>query len=189
MGLRCFISLELPEELKKNIYGYIEKLKAAGADVKWIPPENLHLTLKFLGNTQEELLKDINERLFSLAKSYERFSLQVSGAGAFPNIKYPRVIWLGVHDSEEIIKLQRDIDESMAGLGFEKDDKQFTPHLTIGRVKSMRNKDALIKELATLKEVDFGKIGVNNITMMKSELKPGGAEHVKLGEIPIGEER
>lgn len=189
MGLRCFISLELPEELKKNIYGYIEKLKAAGADVKWIPPENLHLTLKFLGNTQEELLKDINERLISLAKSHERFSLQVSGAGAFPNIKYPRVIWLGVHDSEEIIKLQHDMDESMAGLGFEKDDKQFTPHLTIGRVKSMRNKDALIKELATLKEVDFGKIGVNNITMMKSELKPGGAEHFKLSEIPIGKER
>ncbi|MEK7742474.1 MAG: RNA 2',3'-cyclic phosphodiesterase [Nitrospirota bacterium] len=189
MWLRCFISLELPEELKKNIYGYIEKLKAAGADVKWIPPENLHLTLKFLGDTTEELLKSINERLISLSKSHDRFSLQISGAGAFPNIKYPRVVWLGVHDSEEIIKLQHDIDESMAGLGFKRDEKQFTPHLTIGRVKSMRNKDALIKELATLKEVDFGKIEVINITLMKSELKPGGAEHFKLSEIPIGKER
>ncbi len=189
MGLRCFIALELPEELKKNIYVYIEKLKAAGADVKWVRTENLHLTLKFLGNTPEELLKDINERLFFLSKSYERFPLQVSGAGAFPNIKYPRVIWLGVHDSEEIIKLQHDIDESMAGLGFERDDKQFTPHLTIGRVKFMRNKDALIKELATLKEANFGKIEVINITLMKSELKPGGAEHSKLSEIPVGKER
>jgi 2'-5' RNA ligase len=189
MGLRCFIALELPEELKKKIYGYIEKLKSAGADVKWIPPENLHLTLKFLGNTPEELLKNINERLISLSKSHDRFSLQVSGAGAFPNVKYPRVVWLGVHDSEEIIKLQHDIDESMAGLGFEKDDKQFTPHLTIGRVRSMKNKDALIKELATLKEVDFGKIEVNNITVMKSELKQGGAEHFKLREISIGKER
>ena len=87
MWLRCFISLELPEELKKNIYGYIEKLKAAGADVKWIPPENLHLTLKFLGDTTEELLKSINERLISLSKSHDRFSLQISGAGAFPEYK------------------------------------------------------------------------------------------------------
>ena len=186
MGLRCFIAVELPEELKKNIYVYMEKLKATTADVKWISPENLHLTLKFLGNTQEELLKDINKRLISLAKAHDRFSLQVSGAGVFPNIKYPRVVWLGVHDSEEIIKLQHDIDESMEGLGFKRDEKQFTPHLTIGRVKSMRNKDALIKELATLKEVDFGKIEVINITLMKSELKPGGAEHFKLSEILLG---
>ncbi|MBI4654914.1 MAG: RNA 2',3'-cyclic phosphodiesterase [Nitrospirae bacterium] len=186
MELRCFISVELPEELKKNIYVYVEKLKAAGVDVKWVRPENLHLTLKFLGDTTEERLKSINERLISLAKAHDRFYLQISGAGAFPNIKYPKVIWLGVYDSEEIIKLQHDIDESMAGLGFEKDDKQFAPHLTIGRVKSMRNKDALIKELITLKEVDFGKIGVINITLMKSELKPGGAEHFKLSEIPFG---
>ncbi|OIO30782.1 MAG: hypothetical protein AUJ60_02550 [Nitrospirae bacterium CG1_02_44_142] len=77
----------------------------------------------------------------------------------------------------------------MEGLGFKRDEKQFTPHLTIGRVKSMRNKDALIKELATLKEADFGKIEVINITLMKSELKQGGAEHFKLSEIPIGKER
>jgi 2'-5' RNA ligase len=186
MGLRCFIALELPEEVKKKIYVCIEKMKSAGADVKWIPPENLHLTLKFLGDTTEELLKSVNERLISLSKSHNRFSLQVSGAGAFPNIKYPKVVWLGIHDSEEIIKLQHDIDESMEGLGFKRDDKKFTPHLTIGRVKSMRNKDVLIKELATLKEADFGKIEVNNITMMKSELKPGGAEHSKLIEIPFG---
>lgn len=74
----------------------------------------------------------------------------------------------------------------MAGLGFKRDDKQFTPHLTIGRVRSLRNTDALMKELATLKEVDFGKIEVINITLMKSELKPGGAEHSKLSEIPVG---
>jgi 2'-5' RNA ligase len=186
MGLRCFISVELPEELKKNIYVHVEKLKAAGADVKWVRPENLHLTLKFLGDTQEELLKDINERLISLAAAHGSFFLHISGAGTFPNIKYPRIIWLGVHDSEQIIKLQHDIDKSMAGLGFEKDDKQFTPHLTIGRVKSMRNKDALIKELTILKEADFGKIEVINMTLMRSELKPGGAEHFKLNEIPVG---
>ncbi|MDI6744478.1 MAG: RNA 2',3'-cyclic phosphodiesterase [Thermodesulfovibrionales bacterium] len=189
MGLRCFISLELPEELKKNIYIPIEKLKATGADVRWVQPENLHLTLKFLGDTTEEQLKNISEKLISLAKAHERFYLHISGAGVFPNLKHPRVVWLGMHDSEEVIRLQRDIDESMEGLGFKRDEKQFAPHLTIGRVGSLKNKDALMKELATLKEVDFGKIKVINITLMKSELKPGGAEHFKLNEIPIGKRR
>lgn len=186
MGLRCFISLELPEEVKKTICACIERLKAAGADVRWVKPENLHLTLKFLGDTPEELLKDINKKLIHIAKAQDRFSLQLSGIDAFPNIKYPRVVWLGVHDSDAIIRLQHDIDESMAGLGFKKDDKKFKPHLTIGRVRSLRNKDALIKELATLKEADFGKIEVINITLMKSELRPGGAEHYKISEIPVG---
>ena len=186
MGVRCFISLELPEEVKKNIYVSVEKLKAAGADVKWVRAENLHLTLKFLGDTPEELLKSINERLVSLAAAHGRFFLNISGAGAFPNIKYPRVIWIGVYNTDELAKLQLEIDDSMAGLGFKIDGKKFTPHLTIGRIKSLKNKDALIKELATLKEADFGKIEVNNITLMQSILKPSGAEHLKLREFSLG---
>jgi len=186
MGLRCFIAIELPEELKRNIYVHVERLKASGADVKWVPLENLHLTLKFLGDTPEEQLNNINEKLVFLAKAHARFYLQVAQAGVFPNLKHPRVIWIGMRDSEEVIRLQQDIDEAMAELGFERDDKQFTPHLTIGRVKSLKNQDALTQELATLKTVDFGKIEVNNITLMKSILKPSGAEHLKLREISLG---
>jgi 2'-5' RNA ligase len=186
MDLRCFIAIELPEEIKKTIDVCIKRLKQTGADVKWVSAKNLHLTLKFMGATPEGLLTEINKKLSSIAKLHDRFTSRIFGAGVFPNVKYSRVIWLGVHDSEEIIKLQHDIDKSMEGLGFKRDEKQFTPHLTIGRVKSMRNKDALIKELAALKEADFGKIEVINITMMKSELKPGGAEHFKLSEIPVG---
>ncbi len=85
-----------------------------------------------------------------------------------------------------MIKLQKNADESMAELGFKKEDREFSPHLTIGRVRSPKNKDMLIKELATLKEVDFGKIEVQNITLMKSELKPGGAEYFRLSEILLG---
>lgn len=188
MDLRCFIAIELPAELKKNIDVYMERLRQTGADVKWVLSENLHLTLKFLGRTPEELLLDINKRLLSITKLYNRFYIQVFSAGVFPNIKHPRVVWLGIQDSEEIIKLQRDIDESMAEFGFEREDKQFKPHLTIGRVRSMKNRDMLIKELATLKDVDFGKIEVNNIVMMKSELKPTGAEYFRLNEIMIGKE-
>jgi len=186
MDLRCFISIELPEKHKKHIGIYIEKLKAANADVKWVPAENLHLTLKFLGKTPEEMLAKINKKLLSAAKMHEKFYIHLFGAGVFPNMKQPRVVWLGMKDAEDAIKLQKDIDGSMAELGFEKEDRAFKPHLTIGRIRSPKNKDILVRELTTLKEVYFGKIEVKNIALMKSELKPSGAEHTMLSEILIG---
>jgi len=186
MDLRCFIAIELSEELKSSIDGYIDKLKSTGADVKWVSAKNLHLTLKFLGSTPEELLTEINKKLSSIAKLHDRFTCRIFEAGVFPNIKQPRVIWLGIKDSAEMIKLQRDIDEAMAEFGFEKEGREFNPHLTIGRVRSPKNKDILMKELATLKDADFGKIEVKNITLMKSELKPGGAEYFRLSEILLG---
>lgn len=186
MDLRCFIAVELSDELKKTIDACIERLKQTGADVKWVSAKNLHLTLKFLGSTPEELLTEINKKLSSIAKLHDRFTSRIFGAGVFPNIKQPRVIWLGIKDADEMIKLQKDADESMAELGFKKEDREFNPHLTIGRVRAPKNKDMLIKELATLKEVDFGKIEVQNITLMKSELKPGGAEYFRLNEILLG---
>ncbi|MBI5204405.1 MAG: RNA 2',3'-cyclic phosphodiesterase [Nitrospirae bacterium] len=186
MNLRCFIAIEFPDEIKRNIDTYVEQLKATEADVKWVPAKNLHLTLKFLGSTPEELLTEINRKLSSIAKLHDRFTSRIFGAGVFPNIKQPRVIWLGIKDAEEMIKLQKDVDEAMKEFGYEMDDREFNPHLTIGRARSPKNKDIMIKELATLKEVDFGKIEVQNIVLMKSELKPGGAEHFRLNEIPIG---
>ncbi|MDO9288053.1 MAG: RNA 2',3'-cyclic phosphodiesterase [Thermodesulfovibrionales bacterium] len=188
MNLRCFIAIELPHEIKRNIDTYVEQLKATKADVKWVPAKNLHLTLKFLGSTPEELLTEINKKLSSIAKLHDRFTCRIFGAGVFPNIKQPRVIWLGIKDAEEMIKLQKNADESMAELGFKKEDREFNPHLTIGKVRSPKNKDMLIKELATLKGVDFGKIEVKNIVLMKSDLKPSGAEYIKLTEVCLGKE-
>ncbi|MDO8992329.1 MAG: RNA 2',3'-cyclic phosphodiesterase [Daejeonella sp.] len=116
MDLRCFIAIELPDEIKRNIDTYIEQLRATKADVKWVPAKNLHLTLKFLGSTPEELLTEINKKLSSIAKLHDRFTCRIFGAGVFPNIKQPRVIWLGIKDAEEMIKLQKNADESMAEL-------------------------------------------------------------------------
>lgn len=185
MDLRCFIAIELPDEIKDAIDVHIKKLKQTGADVKWVQSKNLHLTLKFLGKTPDSLLPEVNSKLASLSKLHKKFQIQILDAGVFPNIRNPRVIWLGIKDHEEMIKLQLDIDSAMSELGFEQEDREFTPHLTIGRVKSFKNKDALMKELATLKDADFGKIEVENIALMRSELKPGGAEYSRLSEIPL----
>jgi len=186
MGIRCFIAIELQPELKNNISFHMQKLISAGADVKWVVPENLHLTLKFLGSTPEEKIPDISKQLATITKSHNNFSLCFSGAGVFPNIKFPRVVWLGAKDSDDIIKLQKDIENAMAELGFNKEKRRFTAHLTLGRVRSFKNKEPLMNELATLKDMDFGKIEVKSIALMKSELKPGGAVHQRLAEFVLG---
>lgn len=186
MDLRCFIAIEFPDEIKNNIGVYVEKLKATQADVKWVQAKNLHLTLKFLGATPEKIIPDISKRLSEVAGLHHGFNIRIFGAGVFPNIKQPRVIWLGIKDAEEMIKLQKDVDEAMKEFGYEIDDREFNPHLTIGRVRSPKNKDVLVKELATRKDMDFGKIEVKNITLMKSELKPGGAEYFRVSEIILG---
>lgn len=186
MDLRCFIAVEFPDEVKGNIGAFIERLRATKADVRWVSSKNLHLTLKFLGNTPEEIIPGVNKKLSEAARLHNSFQIQLFGAGVFPNAKLPRVVWLGIRDSDEMVNLQKDVDESMKEFGFEPEDREFRPHLTIGRVKSPKNKDILMKELAILKEADFGKINVESIVLMKSELKPAGAEYSRLSEIRIG---
>lgn len=186
MGIRCFIAIELPDELKNNIGFYMKNLISTGADVKWVVPQNLHLTLKFLGSTPEEKIADIIRQLAAITKSHDKFSLYFSGTGVFPNIKSPRVVWIGIKDSDAIVKLQKDIESAMADLGFEKEERRYTPHLTLGRVRSFKNKDPLINQLATLKDADFGKIVVVSVALMKSELKPGGAVYQRLEEFKLG---
>lgn len=186
MDLRCFISIELPESLKKDIGARTEGLRATGADVKWVSSENLHLTLKFMGRTPEELVPDIKEELIKAVTPLRRFHIRLSGAGVFPDRKRPRVIWIGVPDSETLVMLQEDIERSMSDLGFETEQKQYRPHLTIGRVKSQRGKDELLKELDLLKDTAFNGVEVGSVSVMKSELRPTGARYFKLFDIPLG---
>ncbi len=187
MYLRCFIAIGIPDPIKRDIGELIEILKKYNVDVKWVIYENLHLTLKFLGNTPEVLLPKIRESLFNIVLSYEPFYIKIYTTGVFPNRRYPRVIWVGVEDSGVLNKLKRHIEDSMALLGYQKEDRGFNPHLTLGRVRSQRGIIInLINEIDNFKERDFGGINVSSIKLMKSELKPKGAEYSCLYEIPLG---
>ncbi|MDI6890924.1 MAG: RNA 2',3'-cyclic phosphodiesterase [Thermodesulfovibrionales bacterium] len=189
MYLRCFIAIEIPEQIKGNIGGLIEILKKYNVDVKWVTCKNLHLTLKFLGKTPEELLPKIGESLSDIVLSYEPFCIKICNIGVFPNRRYPRVIWVGVEDSEILKRLQRDIEYSLALIGYQREDKEFHPHLTLGRVRSQKGMANLINELDNFKEKDFGSVTVEGIKLMKSELKPMGAEYSCLYEIPFGKKK
>ena len=186
MHLRCFIAIEITETIKKDMGGLIEVLKKYDADVKWVNSENLHLTLKFLGNTSEGMIPKIIESLTKIAFFYNPFYITIYTMGVFPNRKYPKVIWAGVEGSDMLKKLRDDIEDSMSLIGYQKEDKKFHPHLTLGRVRSQRGIVNLIHGLDNFTGKDFGSIEVRNIKLMQSELKPTGAYYYCLQEIPFG---
>jgi RNA 2',3'-cyclic 3'-phosphodiesterase len=185
MYLRCFIAIEIPEAIKQGISEIIDLLKKYNIDIKWVKSENLHITLKFLGNTQDNLLQKIQESLFNIVLSYEPFYIKIYTTGVFPNRRNPRIIWVGIEDSDMLEKIKIDIEDSMALLGFQKENKGFKPHLTLGRVRSQKGIINLINELDNFKNKDFGNIYVKDIKLMKSVLKPTGAEYSCLYEIPL----
>ena len=186
MYLRCFVAIEIPEPIKEDIRKLIEIFKKHSVDIKWVEYKNIHLTLKFLGKTSEDLLPRIHESFHKVAISYKPLYIKICKVGVFPNRKYPRVIWVGIENSETLGRLQRDIENSMALLGFQREEKAFHPHLTFGRFRSQRGMGTLMNELDSYKEKDFGVIEVTNIKLMSSELKPTGAQYHCLCEIPFG---
>ncbi len=185
MHLRCFIAIGMPEPIKREISEIIELMKKYDVDVKWVEMENIHITLKFLGKTPETLLPRIRKSLSTIALSYEPFYIKIYDIGMFPNRRYPRIIWIGVEDSEIVKRLQKDIEDSMESLGYQREDKEFHPHLTIGRVRSQKGMANLINQLDTFKGKNLGSIEVNNIKLMRSELRPTGAKYHCLYEIPF----
>ncbi|MGB9715335.1 MAG: RNA 2',3'-cyclic phosphodiesterase [Thermodesulfovibrionales bacterium] len=186
MFLRCFISIEIPEKIKQEIGELVEILRKKDADVRWVENKNIHLTLKFLGKTPEEILSRIHESLQKVAISYEPIYIRICKTGVFPNRKYPRVLWVGIEDSDTLKRLQRDIEDSITLLGFQREERTFQPHLTIARVRSQKRIEALISELDNHREKDFGIFEVKSIRLMRSELKPTGAQYHCIFEIPLG---
>ncbi len=186
--VRCFIALDISDQIKRDFGEIIDRLKKHDADVKWVPVNNIHLTLKFLGNTQENALPEIRDRLFNVVLTYNPFYIRIYTTGVFPNRKYPRIIWIGVGDSDMLKRLHNDIENAMVSYGFKKENKAYNPHLTIGRVRSQKGIMYLVRDLDIFKDKEFGNIHVKKIKLMKSDLKPQGAIYSCLYEIPLGKD-
>lgn len=188
MFLRCFIAIGITDQIKREIGRLLDILKKYAVDIKWVIPENLHLTLKFLGNTPDVLLPTIRESLMQIVSSYEACYIKIYNIGVFPNKKYPRVVWVGIEDTEILKKLKSDIEHSMSLLGYQRENKAFKPHLTLGRVRSQKGIVNIVHELDNFKDREFGIIHVDRIKLMKSELKPQGAQYSCLHDIQFGKD-
>ncbi|MEK6732705.1 MAG: RNA 2',3'-cyclic phosphodiesterase [Candidatus Omnitrophota bacterium] len=188
-SIRAFIAVEIDPQTKQKISALVSSLKKSDADVKWITEDQMHLTLKFLGNVEQSKIQEISAALNSISTNFSPFTIHLSNIGAFPNINHPRVIWLGIDiGAEELKILAEKIETGLEKLGFNpstslgtgKEDREFKAHLTLGRVKSSKNIANLIK---LLKETVFSlnaDIPIEEIILFQSTLFPKGAIYTKL---------
>jgi len=180
---RGFIALEItPSSVIKELEKDIEK---SGADVKLVEPHNIHITLKFLGDTQERYIDDIECVIKKAATGLKPFFIILKGTGVFPNEQYIKVIWIGIEDNNILGSLAQTIDNGVADLGFQKDKRGFSPHLTIGRVRTSKNKQQMMNVIEHYCSVEFGKQEISSIYLKKSELTPKGPLYTTLREIPL----
>jgi len=186
MDIRCFIAVNLHDETRKALGSVITELKKAGADVKWVPVDNIHLTMKFLGNTDASLIPEITESLSKKLSHYNAFYITIAGVGCFPSERRPKVIWVGIEDVAVLQDIQKDIDAVMVKFGYAPEERPFSPHLTVGRVRSLKMVPGLMNRFEDFRKFDLGRVEVSEVYIMKSELKPAGAEYTSLGRIPLG---
>lgn len=183
INLRSFIAIELPDTVKSALAGLQDDLKKEGADVRWVKPDNIHLTLKFLGDMDEGLVVDAVEKLKGTCSTFPAFNLEICGTGVFPNMKSPRVIWVGIMQSPLLADLQSSIEDGMSALRFTREKRTFTPHLTLGRFRSAKGKDALLEKIGLYKDSGYGMIDARAVSFMRSDLSPSGAKHTAIAEI------
>jgi len=179
--VRSFIAILLDEAVRDAIASEVERLKPLARSVAWVPPQNLHLTLKFLGELQTESLEAIKEALVEGVSEAERFTLAFHGLGVFPGLARPRVLWVGVaHGALQCQALQARVDAALARRGLPKEGRPYTPHLTIGRVRDPRGLTALQQAITRNAQKGFGDSRVSSISLMRSDLHPSGARYTEL---------
>ena len=179
--MRAFIAVELDEKIRENCRRIMNRLMTSDADVKWVKPSNMHLTLKFLGEIDEPQAEEIKEFIREIASEKYFFETGFSGLGFFPNQRKPRVLWLGINKGIEVLKdLADKIDDKSAVIGIEKEERAFSPHLTLGRFRSLKNFDELMKIVEKNREFDAGTMQVEGIHLIQSVLQPAGPVYTKI---------
>jgi len=185
--IRSFLAIELPETIQKKIKEVQEDLKSSHADVRWVSPEKIHLTLKFLGNIEELRIEPIVKSVEEPVHITPSFHLWVRGMGAFPHFKNPRVIWMGLVDEKGVLgPFQKQLETELEKIGFQAEDRPFQPHLTLGRAKSNRGRDELIGRMEGYREEEFGDFQVERLILFKSDLRPSGPIYTPLRELRLG---
>lgn len=167
--MRTFLAVEVPKDIRRVVYDFGQIEAKRELPVKWVALENLHITLKFLGEVDEKLRCDMMPVIKDICGKHRPFQVVLRGLGCFPNSRNPRVLWVGVDQGdEELCSLAADLEGSMVRLGF-KAEKRFHPHLTIGRVKKPCSVDHIL-----VKDVITDAFGVDSVVLFKSTLKPDG---------------
>ena len=168
--MRLFVAIELPEDVLDYFYDLQKKIDLGNAKVKWVAKKNIHITLKFIGNVEDNLLDGIKSRLSKV--KYNKFSMALSKVGWFPEENSPRVVWIGVDNEKEVINLQKKIDETL--LDILQGEQKFSAHITLGRVK--RTDKKLLESLRMIK-IEKMNINVESFSLIGSKLTRDGPKY------------
>jgi len=192
-AIRSFIAIPLPEQTQQKIGEIIEQFeKGIHAQVRWVQPQNIHLTLKFLGDVSPSNLQYLKNILQAQADELQPFTFTIGGLGAFPDTRHPRVIWIGVKAPDVLYHLQSHIETETHKLGYASELRKFSPHLTLGRI-SRNASPAEVRELSdTISSMKIGQVDtvhVEAIHLFRSDLKPGGAVYSSLFIAPLFAEK
>ncbi len=195
--MRLFIALDLDEEIRTRITRFLEGVQPFAAEARWVKPESLHVTLKFIGEQKEEAVPQIKEKLQAITAPTT--AIHFRSYGFFPTPKSARVFWIGMQAGPELAALAHTIDEKVSELGIEKESRPFSPHLTLARSPGgsgapHRKKEdrpnqvfaILQKRLAVLPEPDFGQMAPKEFFLYQSQLSPKGSRYTKLAQYPLG---
>jgi 2'-5' RNA ligase len=182
-GIRSFIAFDLDDEsVLKRIAEAQAMLIKTGADLKAVEPQNIHVTIRFLANISSGMVEGVYEKMKRV--QFIPFNIRLHGLGAFPNVRSPRVCWAGITDgSEQLRGIFSQLEPGLRALGFAPDPKGFSPHLTIARVRSARNKAELARSLGANENFDFGQINAACLRLKKSDLTPRGPVYSTLREV------
>ena len=186
--MRLFVALNLPRKERKCIHQAARPLRDQALPVRWVDPDNYHLTLKFLGEVRSDHLEQIERILARVAAGSPTFSADLGGFGAFPTVRRPRVLWLGVEPTPALRCLKQDVEWALAGAGFERETRAFHPHLTLGRADyengagAFRRLDELMANLPYT-----GSVEVRSVDLMRSQTSKGGAHYSVLSTYPLAQ--
>jgi RNA 2',3'-cyclic 3'-phosphodiesterase len=182
--LRLFIAIAIPGEIRSALAAFVSELQNFAPKAKWVRPENLHVTLKFLGETDGAKLGQIESNLKAIHNT-EPVGLEFSGLGFFPNERRARVLWAGIESSANLRTLAEDIDCSMHALGFPLEERPFTPHLTLARFNPPGLPPNLVAVVRERTASEFGSLTTGEFHLIESKLKSTGAEYTTLKSFPF----
>jgi len=187
--MRLFIALSLGPEVENYLGAVIADLKPHGGSVKWVAAHNIHLTVRFLGDTEEERVPKIKQLIDSVASEHASVTTTIDRLGAFPNLRRPRVVWAGISDNVEALqKLARQVELGVRKLRFEKESKGFKPHLTLGRIRKPQSLDKLTAHMQAV-QLEPITLTLDRLVLFKSTLTPQGPIYDRLHEALLGQER
>lgn len=181
--MRLFVAIEIAPEIRDRIMEFVSTIRPQLGNARWSRPEGLHITLKFLGNVPDEKRLTIEERLRKIGAP--SFSMAIRDAGAFPNAKSPRVLWVGLDAPTDLARLAEQVDIAMSSLGFEREQRVFTAHVTLARFNGRGNKLNVGPALSSVPKAGFGTMTATEFHLYESKLSPQGSLYIKLASFPL----